>query len=118
VFVAGYGLLPIVYTSLLLPSVGVVEVALVLGAMGAYYAATDGVLSAAAGGMVPEERVGSALGLLVTATSLAKLAASLLFGLLWTAIGLHSAVIAFLAGLVVVTVAAAATVGRPSWSRG
>jgi MFS family permease len=118
VFVAGYGLLPIVYTSLLLPSVGVVEVALVLGAMGAYYAATDGVLSAAAGGMVPEERVGSALGLLVTATSLAKLAASLLFGLLWTAIGLHSAVIAFLAGLIVVTVAAAATVGRPSWSRG
>jgi MFS family permease len=118
VFVAGYGLLPIVYTSLLLPSVGLVEVALVLGAMGAYYAATDGVLSAAAGGMVPEERVGSALGLLVTATSLAKLAASLLFGLLWTAVGLHSAVIVFLAGLMVVTVAAAATVGRPAWSRG
>jgi hypothetical protein len=41
----------------------------------------------------------------------------LVFGLLWTAVGLHSAVIAFLAGLVVVTVVAAATVGRPSWSR-
>jgi MFS family permease len=116
VFVAGYGLLPLVYTSLLMPSVGVVEVGLVLLALGAYYAATDGVLSAAASGLVPEERVGSALGLLVTSTSLAKLAASVMFGLLWTAAGLRPAVLVFLAGVVVVTLAAAATVGRSSWS--
>jgi len=116
VFVAGYGLLPLVYTSLLMPSVGIVEVGLVLLALGAYYAATDGVLSAAAGGLVPDERVGSALGLLVTCTSLAKLAASVAFGLLWTAAGLRPAVLVFLAAVVLVTLAAAATVGRPSWS--
>jgi MFS family permease len=116
VFVAGYGLLPVAYTALLLPSVGAVELALVLLCLGAYYAATDGVLSAAASGIVPEERVGSALGLLVTATSLAKLGASIVFGLLWTVIGLQSAVLAFLIALVVVTCAAALTVGRAAWS--
>jgi MFS family permease len=115
VFIAGYGLLPIVYAALLLPAVGAVELVLVLLAFGAHYAATDGVLSAAASGVVPDDRMGSALGLLVTSISLAKLAASVLFGLLWTAAGLESAVIAFLVAVVVVTMAAAATVGRAGW---
>ncbi|HEY6780439.1 MAG TPA: MFS transporter [Thermoleophilaceae bacterium] len=116
VFVGGYALLPIVYSSLLLPSTGVVEVGLALLMLGTYYAATDGVLSAAAGALVPSERVGSALGLLVTATSLAKFAASILFGLLWTLVGLQTAALIFLIALVLVTCAAAATVGRPGWS--
>ncbi len=115
VFVGGYALLPGVYTVLLLPQVGVVEVGLVLLLLGAYYAATDGVLSAAVGGLVPDEQVGSALGLLVTATSLAKLAASVLFGLLWTAVGIQTAALVFLVALALALVAAATTVGRASW---
>ena len=39
---------------------------------------------AAASAVLPEERRASGLALVVTATSLAKLAAALLFGLLWT----------------------------------
>ena len=84
--------------------------------LGAYYAATDGVLSAAAGGVVPREQVGSALGLLVTATSLAKLVASVLFGLLWTAAGIETAALVFLIALVPATAAAAITVGRRAWT--
>ena len=116
VFVGGYALLPVVYTALLLPSIGVVELGLALLMLGAYYAATDGVLSAAAGGVVPKDEVGSALGLLVTATSLAKLTASILFGVLWTAVGIETAALIFLIALVMATAAAAATVGRSSWS--
>jgi MFS family permease len=116
VFVAGYGLLPVVYSTLLLSSIGAVELGLALLMLGAYYAATDGVLAAAAGAVVPRENVGSALGLLVTATSLAKLAASVLFGLLWTTVGLQTAALIFLGALVLVTAAAAATVGRSSWA--
>lgn len=118
VFVGGYALLPIVYTSLMIPEIGAVELGLVLLMLGAYYAATDGVLSAAAGGMVPEKEVGSALGLLVTFQSLAKLAASVLFGLLWTAFGIQTAALIFLVALVVAVLAAAVTVGRPAWGRG
>lgn len=116
VFVGGYALLPAVYTVLMLPSVGGFELGVALLMLGTYYAATDGVLSAAAGGLVPKEQVGSALGLLVTATSLAKLAASVLFGLLWTAVGIQTAALIFLIALVVAVCCAAATVGRPSWS--
>ena len=116
VFVGGYALLPVVYTALLLPSIGVVELGLALLMLGAYYAATDGVLSAAAGGVVPKDEVGSALGLLVTATSLAKLTASILFGLLWTAVGIETAALIFLIALVMATAAAAVTVSRRSWS--
>lgn len=118
VFVGGYALLPIVYTSLMIPEIGAVELGLVLLMLGAYYAATDGVLSAAAGGMVPDKEVGSALGLLVTFQSLAKLAASVLFGLLWTAVGIQTAALIFLVALVVAVLAAAVTVGRPAWGRG
>jgi MFS family permease len=116
VFVAGYGLLPIVYAALLLPSIGALELGIALLMLGAYYAATDGVLSAAAGAVVPRDNVGSALGLLVTATSLAKLAASVLFGLLWTTVGLQTAALVFLGALLLVTAAAAATVGRSAWA--
>jgi MFS family permease len=118
VFVAGYALLPIVYTALMIPNIGTAEVGIVLLLLGTYYAATDGVLSAAAGGMVPSKEVGSALGLLVTFQSLAKLAASILFGLLWTAVGIQTAALVFLVALLIAVVAAAATVGRPAWGRG
>jgi MFS family permease len=118
VFVAGYALLPIVYTALMIPDIGTFEVGLVLLLLGTYYAATDGVLSAAAGGLVPAKEVGSALGLLVTFQSLAKLAASILFGLLWTALGIQTAALIFLVALLVAVVVAAATVGRPAWGRG
>ena len=75
--------------------------AAVLGLLGAYYAATDGVLMALGSAIVPDEIRGSGLALLGTATSVARLVASLAFGALWTVWGLDAAFIVFGVGLVV-----------------
>ncbi len=112
VFVAGYVVLAIVYGSLLLPAVGPIQVFVSLGLLGAYYAMTDGVLTALASGMLAPNVRGSGLGILGTATSLMRLVASVLFGLIWTLWDVTGAVGVFLVGLVVVTVIAAATLGR------
>ena len=88
--------------------------ALILFLLGGYYAATDGVLMAAASAVLPEERRGSGLGLLVTATSLGKFGAALLFGLLWTVSGLETAALVFACALTVATVRC----GSRGWSLG
>jgi MFS family permease len=118
VFVGGYALLLIVYTSLLVPSLGTVEVVGYLILLGAYYAATDGVLMALASARLPENRQASGLALLVTATTLAKLAAALSFGALWTAFGLETAALVFTAGLVLVAAAAWAALARDALAQG
>ena len=73
VFVAGYALLLLLYVLLISPSWGSAEVFVYLLLFGAYYAATDGVLMAAASAVLPTSLRGSGLALLVTATSLAPL---------------------------------------------
>jgi MFS family permease len=112
VFVAGYVVLAVVYGSLLLPAVGPIQVFISLGLLGAYYAMTDGVLTALASGMLAPEVRGSGLGILGTATSLMRLFASVLFGLIWTVWDVTGAVGVFLVGLVICIVIAAATLGR------
>jgi hypothetical protein len=101
VFVGGYILLLPLYTSLLLPAVGTAVLPLYLLLVGCYYAATDGVLMALASTILPEELRGSGLALLVTATSLGRLLASVLLGAIWTWVGLEAAVLSFGIGLVV-----------------
>ncbi|MGW3242645.1 MFS transporter [Streptomyces sp. NPDC001070] len=54
---------------------------------GAFYAATDGVLMAAASTAVPDELRGAGLALVQTGQVLARFAASLAFGAAWTAWG-------------------------------
>ena len=100
VFVGGYALLLAVYAALLLPWLGPAQVVVYLGLLGAYYAATDGVLMALGSAVLPEDLRTSGLALLTTATSLARLVASVLFGLLWTWRGLEVAVAMFAVGLV------------------
>jgi MFS family permease len=116
VFVGGYALLLAVYGALLLPGLATVEVLLCLVLLGAYYACTDGVLMAAASAMLPEDRRASGLALLVTATSLTKLAAALLFGLLWTLAGLETAALVFMGALALVALTAAVVLGRDQGS--
>ncbi|MDA0165433.1 MFS transporter [Solirubrobacter ginsenosidimutans] len=101
VFIGGYVLLLAVYVLLMTPSAGFVSLLLVLGLLGTYYAATDGVLMAMGSRYVPEELRGSGLALLGTATSIARLLASVLFGVLWTVVGVQAAIALFAAGLVV-----------------
>ena len=92
VFIGGYVLLLVVYGSLLAPWTGSVPVMLDLVLLGAYYAATDGVLMALAGALLPAGQRASGMSLLTTGTSLARLAGSILFGLLWTWRGVGFAV--------------------------
>ncbi|HEX2416410.1 MAG TPA: MFS transporter [Thermoleophilaceae bacterium] len=112
VFMGGYALLLLVYTSFLLPTPSGPVLIVYLVALGAYYAATDGVLMAIASAVLPEHQQASGLALLVTATTLAKLAAALLFGGLWTAFGLETTAAIFCLALMVACMVAWASLGR------
>jgi MFS family permease len=112
VFVGGHALLLVVYSSLLLPTVGYAELVVYLLLYGAYYAATDGVLMALASAELPSGVRTSGLAFLTTATSLARLLASVLFGAIWTWWGVETSVIMFGAGLLIAIVAAAFVLTR------
>ena len=106
VFLAGYGLLLPVYGCLLITDVGVPGVVACTMLLGAFYAATDGVLAAMASALLPADVRGTGLAALVTATSTGRLVASVLFGALWTAFSYETAVVAFAAALVLALAAA------------
>jgi MFS family permease len=112
IYVGGYGLLLLAYSSLLLPSLGAAGLVAFLLVFGAYYAATEGVLMALGSAVLPPALRGSGLALIVTATSLARLVASILFGAIWTVVGMEAAVAAFAIGLVVALPLAAAALAR------
>jgi MFS family permease len=112
VFLGGYALLLLVYASLLVPWTGVLPVLLAVVLLGAYYAATDGVLMALAGAVLPAEQQASGMALLTTGTSLARLAGSVLFGLLWTWWGVGVAVGLSMIGLTLAIVAGAVALRR------
>ncbi|MFJ5119406.1 MULTISPECIES: MFS transporter [unclassified Kitasatospora] len=86
-FLAGHGLLLLAYGLLLSPLDGLPAVLGVLVLHGAFYAATDGVLAAAAADAVPAEQRGAGLALVGTGQALARFACSLVFGALWSAVG-------------------------------
>ena len=101
VLLGGYVLLLLVYAALLAPLGGWLLLIVALGMLGAYYAATDGVLMALGSAVIPEEVRGSGLALLGTATSLARLFASLAFGGLWALWGIDAALVCFAVALAV-----------------
>jgi MFS family permease len=111
VLLTGYVLLLAVYAVLLGPSIGMTGLFVALFLLGAYYAATDGVLMALGSGHVSETLRGSGLALLGTAVSIARLLASVLFGALWTWLGIQTA-LAIFAGALVVAMAVAAVALR------
>ena len=90
-----------VYALLLLGIEGTPMIGLVLVLLGAFYAATDGVLAAIAGARLPEELRGSGLGLLGSVTGIARLAGSSAFGALWVATSASTATVVFTVALVV-----------------
>lgn len=109
-FLAGYVLLLAAYLVLLLPAPGFVAVTACLILLGAYYAATDGVLMALAGATLPSSHVGSGIALITTAIALARLVAAVVFGVLWSWGGPDRAVLVFGLGLIVAILATAAAV--------
>jgi hypothetical protein len=109
VLLAGYVMLGAVYLVLLMPSTGMVGVAIGIGFLGLYYAGTDGVLMAIAASRLPADRCATGLAVLTTGTSLARLASSIAFGWLWMAGDVASAVRFFGAALLVAMLVAAFT---------
>jgi MFS family permease len=105
VFLAGHGALLAGYGLLLGSWHGTALPWLVLALHGCFYAATDGVLMAAASDSVPEGLRSSGLAVVQTGQALTRFACSLLFGAAWTVWGdraaLAGAAVA-LAGCVVV----------------
>jgi MFS family permease len=83
--------------------------ALALALLGAYYACTDGVLMAAVSAWLPPTLRASGFAIITTCTGLARLVGSLLFGLLWHAVGLQTAVAVFAAALFVALLVTART---------
>lgn len=106
IFVAGYGLLALVYGLLLRPGLPQAVSLGILLLMGLYYAATDGVLAALASAILPEQWRTTGLAILTTGTSLARLVASLGYGALWTYFGPSQALSLFLIGLAITVLSA------------
>ena len=99
VFVAGYVMLLLVYGLLLAPGAGTLQLVACLLVFGAYYAATDGILMAIAGSLLPRALLGTGLALLVTATSLGRLVSAVAFGALWTWAAPETAIAVFAVAL-------------------
>lgn len=117
VFVAGYVMLGLVYVVLLLPATGTPGVVVGLTGLGLYYAATDGVLMAMAGGLLPPEKCATGYAVLTTGTSLARLASSIAFGWLWLAGDVTSAVRVFGLALLVAIIVSLFTLPRANATR-
>jgi MFS family permease len=112
VFVLGYLLLLVVYAALVIPGIGSAASLVVILAFGAYYAATDGILAALSSSLLPEDVRASGLSLVMTATSLARLLASVLFGAIWVLVGVRAAVAVFAVGIVLAAIFAAYVLNR------
>ncbi|MEV0586796.1 MFS transporter [Nonomuraea sp. NPDC050310] len=83
VFLAGHGLLALLYVLL---AVNASPLA-VLVLLGLFYAATDGVLMAAVGPLLPDATRASGLAWVQTGQAVARMLSSILFGLAWTVLG-------------------------------
>ncbi|MBX7465274.1 MFS transporter [Streptomyces sp. MAG02] len=87
VFLGGHAALLLAYVLLLTGWQSPALAFLTLALHGGFYAATDGVLMAAAAGSVPAELRSSGLALIQTGQALARFACSIAFGAAWTAWG-------------------------------
>nr|BFE57072.1 MFS transporter [Dactylosporangium thailandense] len=107
VYRAGFAALAVVYLLLAAGLGGGPMLVLTVALYGAFYAATDGVLMALAGPLLPESLRTTGIALVQSGQSLAYLVSSVLFGLAWQLWGpgpaLLAAAAATLAALVLVT---------------
>jgi hypothetical protein len=106
-------LLLALYVSLISSDGGIIWIVLVPALLGAYYAATDGVLTAIASQTMPSRLYGTGLAIVGTFQSVARLAASILFGWLWMQFGWNAAIGCFILALTA-AMFYASTVLRPA----
>lgn len=112
VLVLGHLALAAAYLCAALPLLGAATAVVTLALLGTFYAATDGVLAAVAGRVVPAHLRASGIASAQTVVVVARMLASVGFGLLWFALGPTVAMVALGAVLAAVVPVALATVGR------
>jgi MFS family permease len=104
VLVAGHLLLVGAYLCAAVPGGGLGLTLACLVLLGSFYAATDGVLAALTSQLVPAGARARGIATAQTVQALARLASSLVFGVLWTGLGRGAAVVAVAGGLTVAVV--------------
>jgi predicted MFS family arabinose efflux permease len=119
VLLGGYAILALLYVALWLPATGGwFLLSIVVGLLGIYYAATDGVLTAMVAGVLPAPACGSGLAIFATATNVARLLASVGFGFLWSRIGTTSATLCYFLALIAAGVGASMLLKLPTQDAG
>lgn len=112
VMLSGYVALVAAYLLLFGPVGGWPLLVLTLGLYGLFYAATDGVLMALAGPVLPERLRTTGIALVQTGQALAYLVSSVLFGVAWQAWGPAAASRVAAAGVVLAIIATAVLLVR------
>ncbi|WP_410606291.1 MFS transporter [Amycolatopsis sp. lyj-109] len=107
VFLGGHVALCLALVLLCGPQAGLWLAVVALGLHGVFYAATDGVLMAAAGPLIPAGLRATGLAVVQTGQAVARMLSSVLFGLAWTLWDLRPAVLVAAVCLAVVALAAA-----------
>ncbi|GIG55953.1 MFS transporter [Longispora fulva] len=113
-FLAGHGALLLAYVLVLARVQGGTAVVGVLALHGAFYAATDGVLAAAAANATPAAQQGAGLALVGTGQALARFTCSLAFGAAWSAWSGHTALAVTATALALSAVAASLLLRTPT----
>lgn len=116
VFVAGHVGLLAAYVTATLPMADLPATVLCLAFLGAFYAATDGVLSALASQLTSAENRGTGIAAAQTVVALSRFVSASAFGILWFALGREASVLV-VAGLLLVAIPVVAVVLRPVLSR-
>ncbi|MFE2754574.1 MFS transporter [Actinosynnema sp. NPDC059335] len=114
VMLGGYAALGAVYLLLFGPLGGRPLVVVVVVLYGVFYAATDGVLMALAGPLLPERLRTTGIALIQSGQALAYLGSSVLFGLAWQFWGPEAATRLAAAAVALTLAATAALLGRRS----
>ena len=112
VFLGGYALLPVVYVLTISPALTPGSGLAALIVFGIFYAATDGVLAALASSLLPPDVRASGLAMLGTAVAVTRIAASVIFGALWSVGGLELAMFSFAASGIAAVAAGAVILRR------
>ncbi|GHG11136.1 MULTISPECIES: MFS transporter [Amycolatopsis] len=111
VFLGGHAALCLALVLLCGPRAGLWLAVVALGLHGVFYAATDGVLMAAAGPLIPAGLRATGLAVVQTGQAVARMLSSVLFGLAWTLWDLRPAV--GVAAVCLAAVALAAAFAKP-----
>jgi MFS family permease len=72
-----------------------------LALLGVYYAATEGILMALASAIIPAHRRTGGIAIIATGIGIGKLCSSILFGVLWQAVGPQKSVLVFAASMAI-----------------